>query len=95
MRDFALNDDNDIYIENGDFVFNDRTDKDIELLLFCVPGQNRYQIYSGINIISYLNSNKTTSLYYNIKKTLADNGIYKTVVYQLDRQNSTINFQII
>lgn len=94
MGDFLLDDNFDLIISQGDFMVGDTEETDIELLLYCSPGQNRLYPESGIGLFKYLNSVYDYTVETKIKKLLEQNGIFRDVI--LDKNNNNnINIQII
>ena len=94
MSDFLLDEKFDLVVSQGDFMIGDTEESDIELLLYCSPGQNKLYPESGIGLFKYLNSIYDYTIEPKIKKLLESNGIYRDVIVQKNNTNN-INIQII
>lgn len=57
MMDILLDQNRDLKIENGDFVIDDSTDQNVELLFISSPGEWKEHIDAGIAIKRSSNGN--------------------------------------
>jgi hypothetical protein len=57
MNDFQLDNNQDLKIENGDFVLADSTDQNVELLFRITPGELKEHLETGVAIDRSINGN--------------------------------------
>ena len=74
MKDFVLNHEHDLKIENGDFVIGDATDQNVELIFKSAPGQWKEHLETGVAIDRYINGNADRFLDRLIRVQLASDG---------------------
>ena len=74
-KDILLDDDNDLWIENGDFVIGDSEYQEIKSILQAVKNDYKMKPEIGVNLIEELNgSSSSTKLAQKIKLNLAMDG---------------------
>ena len=66
--DLQLNSNFNFVIQNGDFVFNDSNQQELDILLYSNLGNIRSNYNLGIGVINYLNTTKLLNIKSNITK---------------------------
>ncbi|MGJ1198828.1 hypothetical protein ACR777_05330 [Sphingobacterium spiritivorum] len=56
VKDILLNDDFDLLIENGDFVYGESDEQHLQLIALLEPGQLRYSPLTGLSLFQRLQS---------------------------------------
>lgn len=74
MRDFMLDNNHDLKIANGDFVINDSTDQNVELLFRITPGELKQHLETGIAIDRAINGSLDRFLDRTIRVQMAADG---------------------
>lgn len=61
MDDFALDDDGDLLIQNGDFVKRNCNAQHVEDIIQTIPGEYKMSVFVGCDLYRYLKSATTKS----------------------------------
>jgi hypothetical protein len=75
MKDYMLDSDNDLRIENGDFVIDDSDLQHQELLLYAEKGAYKQYPLTGVGIMTYLKDENPDDLLREIRLQFAQDGM--------------------
>ncbi|MFS2189809.1 hypothetical protein ACCC92_24245 [Mucilaginibacter sp. Mucisp84] len=75
MKDYMLDDTNDLRIENGDFVLGDSDLQHQKLLLFAEKGAYKQYPTTGVGIMSFLNDDSEADMLREIRLQFAQDGM--------------------
>ena len=90
--DILLDENEDLLIENGDFVIGDSNEQHIRHILRLAPGQNRMAPLLGANIIENLKGNLDGDFKRKIRIMLAMDGV---TVNDVQINNGELNIDAI
>jgi hypothetical protein len=74
MKDFQLDNNHDLKIDSGDFVINDSTDQNVELIFRITPGELKEHLETGVAIDRAINGNIDRFLDRTIRVQMAADG---------------------
>lgn len=80
--DYALQQDFDLQIENGDFVKQEPTDKDIQLLLMTNPDNWFYSKNTGVGLVQAIGGELSFAIQKEFQKQCIQNGINAQIEQQ-------------
>ncbi len=89
MRDILLAENNDLKIENGDFVIGDSTDQNVELILRIAPGELKEHLETGVAIDRAISGNIDRFLDRTIRVQLEADG-YEIETLKINENGITI-----
>ncbi len=82
-RDYVLNEQGDLKIENGDFVFGDATRDNERLMLLAEKGEWKHSPLSGVGIRSFLDDEHPTEFEREVRRQFGRDGAkVETLSYQ-------------
>jgi hypothetical protein len=73
--DILLDDNNDLRIENGDFVVGDSTKQHQKLLLMLSKGDTRQFALDGVGVVDFIEDEGATDLMREIRKQYVRDGM--------------------
>lgn len=88
-KDYLLDDDFDLRIENGDFVVGESTAQHQKLLLMYNKGELRQYPRTGVGVISFINDDNLGDLYQEVIKHFKadDMDVQKLEIFPDGRMN--------
>ena len=75
MTDYLLDGNNDLLVENGDFVMGDSTLQNQNLLLWGAPGAYKQYPTVGVGVFNYLKDDNTDDMLRAIRQQFTQDGM--------------------
>lgn len=90
IRDYKIDEDGDLIIQNGDFVFDEATQDNQRLLLLAEKGEWKHAAMAPVGLRTYLDDENPQSMLREIRRRFTQDGMK---VKELSYDGRRLNFK--